>query len=470
MDTATKEYRQDDLTGLSRKLCAATAATRYEDLPDDVIRTAKFLILDTLGIIGAAKNAPGMAALHARLSRWEHDGSATALLEKRRLSPPSAALANGAAAHALDFDDIHDEARVHTSSVILPTVLAVAEDRGDVTGREFVRAMALGAEIDARLGLTCFNCLGIGWHPTPLFGVMAGAIAAGLLLRLDSEQLVGALGFAHHLANGSAQSMLDGTLTKRLGPGFAAQSAVMAAYLSGDGLTGPHRPLEGQAGLFLLQERGEIRPERLLAGFGERWDIVDFGFKAFPSCRCTHSTIDLGLQMHRKGVRPNDVAAIGIHLPEVNFKTVGQPYDPGRASMVHAQFSAAYCFARALSDGRVDLTSFSPDAIVNPQIAALTRRTHVELDADMDPIAMGPVRVEIELNDGTSVAAETTTLLGGPEAPLSEAMLLDKFRSCLDVGLGVERAAADRLAETALGLDHEPDAAILARVFPAATR
>lgn len=468
MDTATQAAGWGNLDGLSGDLCTAAAAIRYEDLPDDVIRMAKMLILDTLGIIGAARNAPGMAALHARLSAWERDGSATALLGKHRLSPPSAALANGAAAHALDFDDIHDEARVHTSSVILPTVLAVAEDRGDVGGREFIRAMALGAEIDARLGLACYNCLGIGWHPTALFGVMAGAIAAGLLLRLDGKHLLGAFGFAHHLANGSAQSMLDGTLTKRLGPGFAAQSAVMAAYLAGDGLTGPRRPLEGQAGLFLLQERGEVMPERLLAGFGLRWDILDYGFKAFPSCRCTHSTIDLGLQMHRNGVRADDVAAIDIRMPQVNFKTVGQPYDPGRKSMVHAQFSAAYCFARALTDGRVDLTTFQPDAIVAPRISALTGRTQVALDPDMDPIAMGPVRVQIALRDGSSVAAETTRLLGGPDAPLSEAMLLDKFRACLDVGLGADRAAADRLAETVMHLDREADAAALVRTFPAA--
>jgi 2-methylcitrate dehydratase PrpD len=465
---APRQDLQDKLKGLSEDLCRAAAATRYGNLPDDVIRVTKMLILDTLGIIGAAKDAPGMAALHARLSSWEPDGSATALLSKRKLSPPSAALANGAAAHALDFDDIHDEARVHTSSVILPVVLAVAEHQDDVSGREFIRAMALGAEIDARLGLTCFNCLGIGWHPTALLGVMAGAIAAGLLLKLDSEQLLGALGFAHHLANGSAQSMLDGTLTKRLGPGFAAKSAVMAAYLSGDGLSGPRRALEGQAGLFLLQQRGEVIPERLLEGFGKRWDIRDYGFKAFPSCRCTHSTIDLGLQMHRRGLQPNEIGAIEIAMPQVNFKTVGQPYDPQRKSMVHAQFSAAYCFARALTDGRVDLTTFAPDALVDPRIAALTKCTRVVPDPDMDPIAMGPVRVQLTLRDGRTLAADTTKLLGGPEAPLSEEIMLDKFRSCLKVGLNADRAAADRLAETVLQLERASNSAILAQVFPAA--
>jgi len=464
MDAPTKTTSKID--GLSAGLCTAAAAIRYEDLPDDVVRTAKLLILDTLGIIGAARDAPGMAALHNRLSSWERDGSATTLLTKRRLSPPTAALANGAAAHALDFDDIHDAARVHTSSVILPTVLAVAEDRGNVSGRELIRAMALGAEIDARLGLACFNCLGIGWHPSALLGVLAGAIAAGLLLQLDSERLLGALGFAQHLANGSAQSMLDGTLSKRFGPGFAAKSAVMAAYLSGDGISGPRRPLEGQAGLFLLQQRGEVMPERLLADFGKRWDILDYAFKAFPSCRCTHSTIDLGLQMHRKGVQPSEIATIEIRMPEVNFKTVGQPYDPLLKSMVHAQFSAAYCFARALTDGRVDLTTFRPDAIVDQRIAALTERTQVALDQDMDPIAMGPVRLQMTLRDGRVMSAETTKLLGGPEAPLSEDTLLDKFRSCLNVGLGASRAATDRLAETVLHLEAAPNSAVLAQLFP----
>ena len=113
---------------LSRELCEEIATWRYEQLPDAVVKTVKALILDALGVIGGAARAPGIPELNARLARWEKSGSATSLIGKRRYSPPSAALANGAAAHALDFDDQHDPARVHTSCVVLPALLATAED------------------------------------------------------------------------------------------------------------------------------------------------------------------------------------------------------------------------------------------------------------------------------------------------------------------------------------------------------
>jgi 2-methylcitrate dehydratase PrpD len=454
------------IEGLSRDLCEAAAALRYEDLPANVIHTVKLLVLDTLGVIGAARAAPGIETLHTRLRRWESTGSATSLLGKLRMSPPSAALANGAAAHALDFDDIHDEARVHTSAVLLPTLLATAEAAGPVSGRDFILAMVIGAEVNARLGNACFNCLDHGWHPTMLFGVMSSALAAARLLKGDAETALGALGFAHHLASGSAQSILDGALTKRLGPGFAARSAVTAAFLAMDGLNGPHRPIEGRAGLFRLQERGEVIPARLLDGFGQRWEVLRYGFKAFPCCRCCHSTIDLGVQAHGRGFKPEMVQDIAIWLPAVNFRTVGVPYDAKRDSVVHAQFNAAYCFARALHDGTVDLRTFQRPQITDAAVAATTSRTRVMLDEAMDPTAMGPVRVRLDLQSGETLTLESATLLGGPDSPLTEDRLLEKFRSCLSFGLDAPRDAIDALADRVLHLDRTPDAATIVSDFP----
>jgi 2-methylcitrate dehydratase PrpD len=116
----------DTDNGFSRELCERIAHLRYEDLPQAVLKTAKALILDTLGVIGGAHAAPGIPELNARLTRWERSGSATGLIGKYAYSPPTAALANGAAAHALDYDDQHDPARVHTSCVVVPTLLATA--------------------------------------------------------------------------------------------------------------------------------------------------------------------------------------------------------------------------------------------------------------------------------------------------------------------------------------------------------
>src|SRR6187551_886211 len=263
----------------SLQLCKSLAAWRYADLPAAIVHQLKLFLLDTLGVIGGAAHAPGIAELNSRLFKWESTGSATGLIGKRRYSPPTAALANGAAAHALDFDDQHDPARVHTNCVVLPALLATAQDAHPITGKDFLLAYAISAELHARLGLACYNSIGKGWHPTMVFGTVAASLGAARLLKLNPEGMRDALGMAFHQTSGSAQSMRDGVVSKRLGAGFAARAAVLGAFLAADGLTGTRRTLEGNAGLFALYERGEVKHEILTEGLGTDWRTPEYSFK-----------------------------------------------------------------------------------------------------------------------------------------------------------------------------------------------
>jgi 2-methylcitrate dehydratase PrpD len=444
--------------GLTRELCENIATWRYETLPDAVVKTVKSLMLDTLGVIGGAAAAPGIAALNERLAKWERTGSATGLTTRRKYSPPSAALANGAAAHALDFDDQHDPARVHTSCVVLPALLATAEDVGKIGGRDFVLAMAIGAELHARLGLACYNSLGKGWHPTMIFGTLAAAVAAGRLLGLDAEGLQNALGMAFHQASGSAQSMRDGVISKRLGAGFAARNAVVGAFLAADGLTGTRRTLEGNAGLFALYERNEVNTDVLMQGLGSTWRTPEYSFKPYPCCRCNHTPIGLGVRLHAEGVRAEDVEAIEIRMGHVNWLTVGEPYDVARDSVVHAQFNAAYSFARALGDGRVDLKTYTKEAIADRRIVALARVTKVISDPAIDATAIEPARVKVTLKSGRVSEAASETTKGSPQEPMTQQELTAKLRACLAFGLDADAASADRLAEAIATLDAQADA------------
>src|SRR5262245_46753090 len=445
--------------GASLRLCETVARLRYEDLPPGVVRVLKAFLVDSLGVIGGAAGAPGIPELNGRLTRWERDGSATALIGKLRLSPPSAALANGAAAHALDFDDQHDPARVHTSCVTLPALLATAEDRGGIAGKNFLLAFAVSAELHARLGLACYNSLGKGWHPTMVFGTVSACLGAGRLLGLTAEQLNNALGFAFHQASGSAQSMRDGVLSKRIGAGFAARAAVLAAFLGADGLTGTRRTLEGNAGLFALYERNEVRPELLFDGLGRDWRILEYSFKPYPCCRCNHTVIGLGIALHDEGVRPDNVESAAVHMGEVNWLTVGEPYDAARDSVVHAQFNASYGFARALADGKVDLRTYQRPNITDAGIASLAARTSVISDPSIAPTAIEPARVRIRMKDGRSIERAATTIKGSPQEPLAAKELLDKFYACLEFGLNAGREDAERLAAVVQALETSADAA-----------
>ena len=445
--------------GYSRALCATIAGWTYDTLPAPVLRNVKALILDTLGVIGGAAHAPGIAELNTRLSRWEKTGSAAGLIGKRRYSPPTAAMANGAAAHALDFDDQHDPARVHTSCVMLPTLLATAEDIGGISGKDFLLAYAIGAELHARLGLACYNSLGKGWHPTMIFGTVAAGVAAGKLLKLDANGLANALGMAFHQTGGSAQSMRDGVLSKRLGPGFAARNAVMGAFLAADGLTSTRGTLEGNAGLFALYERNEVKAEMLTDGLGDDWRVAEYSFKPYPCCRCNHTPIGIGIELHDKGIRPADVAAIEVGMGNVNWLTVGAPYDPARNEVVHAQFNTAYSFARALSDGKVDLHSYRKPAITDSGIAALTAITQVVDDPAIAPTAIEPARVKLTLKSGKVIELKRDTIKGSPQDPMSDAEMRAKVRGCLEFGLGATVAEVERLADVIATLEQSSDAA-----------
>ena len=454
------------MTGTSRpygrELADAIAAIRFEDLPEDVVRIVKLFTLDTLGVIAGAARAPGMGELTQALAAWEDDGRATMLLTGARVNPASAALANGAAAHALDFDDQHDPARVHVFCVILPAVLAAVEaEKRPVSGREMILALATGVEVFCRLGLACYNSLGKGWHPTTALGTISAAAAVSRIFGLDAAQTLNALGLAFVQLSGTTQFIADSALAKRVGPGFAARSGLLAAQLARYGITGPHRFLEGQAGLFNLHERGEIAPELVADDFGTLWQVRNLSMKPFPCCRCTHTAIQLALELREKGLLPEDIASGEIELGEVNRKIVGAAFDRTHPTpIVHAQFNAAYAFAAALRDGKVTIATFTPERIRADDVAFATA-FETRSTPDYPETAIAPARVSITTRDGRVVTAERLTMKGAPDEPMSEAEVFAKFRSCLEWGFGsrVERIAA--LQDFVMRLDAAADAGAL---------
>lgn len=455
---------------LSRDLCAALASVRFADLSPPVVERLKLFLVDTLGVIRGASTAPGIAQLNRRLATWEPAGVAPILISGHKVSPPTAALANGAAAHALDFDDQHDPARVHTNCVMVPALLAAAADAdaGTVNGEQFLLALAIGAEVHARLGLACTNSLGWGWHPTMSLGSLAGALAVGRLLDLPAEGLQDALGMAFHQASGSAQSMRDGVLSKRLGAGFAARAAVLGAFLAADGLTGTRRTLEGTAGLIALYERDVFDVHQLMDGLGREWRILDYSLKPYPCCRATHTVIGLGLKVRESGVKPEDVKSVRLGLGEYNWLAVGAPYEPQRREVVHAQFNAGYTFARALRDGKVDFDAFRPEALDEPAVAAITAVTECVNDSRIPAPSIYPAYARLTLKSGEVRELRSELMKGSPGDPMTRDEVSAKFRACLRTGLPNSRAdAGDALLDVIGRLERENDAAqALVDAFP----
>jgi 2-methylcitrate dehydratase PrpD len=438
---------------LGEQLCGRIAQIAGQALPPEVHDMTVQLVLDSLGVTMGASRAPGIGELATAMRALEpHGGSATILIDGLTAGPATAALVNGAAAHALEFDDTHDTARIHALCAVLPAALAVAEDIGNVDGEMFVKAVAIGSEVFSRLGLSTPHFLDRGWHPTTAFGGVAAAVACAFLLRLDSRRMCHAAAIAYAQMCGNTQSIIDSSLTKRIGPGFAARNGVTAAYLARQGITGPRGFIDGRAGLFRMYED---RPAQaaLLDGFGSEWQVLQLSIKPFPCCRCTHSLIQLGIELHRDGLRTEDVVMGSLLLGGVNHRVVHAPFNPQQAPdpVVHAQFNACYAFTRALKDGKVDLSTFSRERILEP--ASLdARKLTCDVSRTIPTSALAPAEVRLHLKDGTTRTAATDTLLGSPSAPLSSAQLRDKFAGALAWGHGVSREHSDRLAGSLLAL------------------
>jgi 2-methylcitrate dehydratase PrpD len=461
---ATEQYAPAD--GFSRTVMAAYENWSYSALPASVVQRIKLFVLDTLGVIAAAADAPGIPEVNHLVLDWESAGPSTVLLGKGRVAPPTAALANGAAAHALDFDDNHDPGRVHAYAVILPAAMAAAEARGGVSGRDLIAALATGVELQARLGLAAPHSMSRGWHPTTVMGALGAAAAAARVLDLRDTQFCDAVGLAFHQASGTRQALNDGVLAKRLGAGFAARNGTAAAYLAAAGLTGPTRFLEGEAGLFQLYERGEVLPDALLQDLGRTWEVMTHSMKPYPCCRCTHNAIAIGQALHREGLSPAEIDSVVIGMSEVNTKIVGEPYDVARDSTIYAQFNACYCFASALIHGRVDVATFQRPQISDPVVSALAARTRVVMDDAIAPGAMSPTRVRILCRDGRRIERVLEFMLGSPEQPMTEDQAIAKFSDCLEIGLGATSFEIDRLAAKILDLETCSDVGDIIAAFP----
>lgn len=465
--------------GIGRELAAAVASIEYANLPPEVIDTVKLFTLDTLGVIGGAATAPGMAELLATLSDLEDGGKATLLLSGGAANPAAAAMANAAAAHSLDFDDQHDPARVHVFCVVLPAVLAAVEgcraQAGSappraIDGQHALAAIATGVEVFSRLGLACYNSLGKGWHPTTALGSIAAAAAVSKVLSLNAEQTMHAMAIAFVQLSGTTQFIADGALAKRLGPGFAARSGLTAAYLARRGITGPWRYLEGAAGLFHLYERDEVKPEILTHQFGTAWEMLQLSMKPFPCCRCTHTVIQLAQDFRAAGIRGADIASGVIELSRVNRQIVGSPFNRMHANpTVHAQFNAAYTFAAGLTDGTVTIASFGAAAVRREATAWAAKLTTQTAD-DMEDTALPPARVRLTLTDGRTLERVRWKMKGSPDEPMSSEEIIAKFRSCLQYGLDAADDSIEALRECVMTLEAQPDAGRLIELFGAARK
>jgi 2-methylcitrate dehydratase PrpD len=400
---------------LAEQLADFVAGSRAADSPA-LLAATSFYVLDLAAVALAGSTAPSSRPLLELVRETGGRGEATVYGAGRIASAADAALANGAMAHALELDDDHRVGTVHPGAVVVPAALAACEAAG-ASGATLLRAVLLGYEVMCRVG----EAFGgrqfyTGFHPTGTCGVFGAAAAAGVAYGLGSEALVRAFGIAGTQASGLAEWRTDGSWIKRLHPGRAAQSGILAARLARHGFTGPATILEGPSGfLQAFNHDGHLETEAITRNLGTEFRALLTAFKPYPCCRFSHGTLDLALDLHREGIRGPSVRAAQVRI----YKTDILNYVHRPPTPVDAQFCLPFLVATALARGHVGLADFTAEAICDPAVLDLAARITVEEDPAYTAQypEQYPTELQIITTDGREITRFSDCPRGDPEAP-----------------------------------------------------
>ncbi len=348
--------------------------------------------------------------------------TATVLGTGLKTSAPLAAFANGALAHALDYDDLNESMGGHPTAPVWPAALAVGEMM-HASGRDVLLAYLLGVEIETKLGSTLIGKLyDSGWHPTAVLGTLGAAAAAGKLLHLDQFQLQMALGIAASFACGLKQNC--GTTTKPLHIGQAAQNGVTAAVLASDGWESASDSLEGDAGFCnLFCGRDAYDLSQLHQSLGNPWEFDYPGIKQkkFPCCGSIHSSLEALLGLIKDNpLKPEEILEITC---AVNPRKKHILLHPRPKTGIEAKFSLEYCIAAAVLNQSVTLDLFSDEMVRQPGVSKLLPRILVETSGQLPEWA---ARIQIKTYAGDVL----TRVCEGFPSISSKADLLSKFKDC----------------------------------------
>jgi len=380
-----------------------------------------------------------------------------------RVGVTAAAFANGAFSQALEFDDTHNESIVHMSSPAVAAGLALSE-LAPVSGRDLITAIALGNEISCRVGSVASGQFHKrGFHPTGLFGTFGVTYLAGKLLGLDAYQMAQAAGICGSFASGLLQCWVDGTQTKFLHPGWAAQSGITAAVLAREGTTGPAEVFEGRFGLFashLQDESGKLADYgRISDNLGKHWESRNSSFKPFPAAHVLHPYISAILRLRSThGIAVRDVERIECPVTQFIVGIVCEPTEEkfAPASDSHGRVSLQYSLAEALMHGSLGKNAYRPESLRDRQILALARRVSYYVD----PAYPGPGRfkgeVTITLRNGTKLHELEEYNRGSAENPMSYEEIRAKFDE--NAGGFLSAARRETLAREIRELDTLADA------------
>ena len=429
--------------GLTAELAAFAAEPRLPELPPRAIEIVQSGFADTIATMLAGREEPVVRiAQQFVTARQSSAAEASLLLGPRRAAAADAALVNGAAGHALDFDDV--ALGGHPSVVLVPAVLAEGE-RLDASGAEALGAYLVGYEVWAELFTRDPDAYHLkGWHPTAVLGTVGAAAAVAHLNRLSQTQCRHAIAIAASMAGGLVANF--GTMTKPLHAGRAAAAAIDAVRLAAAGLTGAPDAIEHHAGyLAALSPKGRADRQSPASKLGREWRILDSGLsiKKYPACYATHRVIDGVLDLARAHqVRAQDVEEVRARIGVAQASML-RNHSPRTG--LEAKFSLEFAVASALVAGNVGLRELTDEFVARPAVRELMPKVKIATEdshCPLDPTFALNDRVKLVLRNGRTLdSGEIRFARGNAKAPLADADLRAKFLDCAGRAPGVDAAA-----------------------------
>jgi aconitate decarboxylase len=443
-----------DLRGPTGRLADWLHRLTLDAVPPEVQARAKHLLLDGVACALVGAQLPWSRTAVETVLNFEGRGERTIIGWNRTASAPVACLLNGTFIQGFELDDFHPLGPLHSASVVMPSLLACAEELGQVSGADFLRGAIAGFEVGPRVGMALHGAemLSRGWHSGSVFGPHASAAAAGVLLGLDAARFEDALGMAGTQSAGLMAAQFE-AMCKRMHHGFAARNGLYAALLAAGGYTGIKRVFEREYGGFLSVFGEGHAPDagKVTEGLGERWETQRIAVKPYAAMGALHAPLDAIFDlMAKRPIRSEEIERIDIDLSHAAYHhgwwRLERPLTP-----IAAQMNVAYAVAVAILDGAAMVQQFTPQRIDRDDVWALIPRIQAHHDPAFDRAGSSrKTRMTVRLKDGSTLQ-QVVDMARTIAAPLSNEQVVAKYRTLTDGIVEADRQAA--IADCILGLE-----------------
>ncbi len=443
----------------------------FDRLPGEVIEPTKKQILDTLGCAVAGTSHTAIEPVANLIKEWGGKEESTIMGYGGRVPCVNAALVNGYLAGVTDFDDYNDTDFPHVSRQNVPACFAMAERIGNVSGRDFLVAVAIGYDITCRLSRAVALHFEAGslWDPSTLFSFFGCAVATGKLLGLSRKQISNALSLALPQANGLMGGNHEGITAKGLHAGRAAAGGMLAALLAERGLTGVSDPFEGKRGLYDAFYHNVYAPEMITVDLGKVFAARTSAFKPYPCCGFNGTAVDAALSLVREfDIKADDVAEVSIQSGRHGYRHFEPRVRKVKpVSPIASQFSLPWAVAKAVVHGKVGLEHFTREAIRDSRTLDMAQKISFKLNPEFNTGEdYEPALVEIRTRGGKTYSRLAEIRYGHWKNPMDWPVIVEKFRYCCGFATRpIAEGKIDKVIRMVDGLEDVTDVSEIIRLL-----